>query len=185
MSRIGKIPVVIPEKVKVILDGDMLKVVGPLGELTQKIHPRVKAEIKGNLVQVTVKKPEDKYDRSLWGLFRVLINNMVVGVTKGYEKKLEINGVGFKAQVTGQKLNLNVGFSHPVLFSLPTDLAVKVEKNVITVTGADKQKVGEAAAQIRAIKPPEPYKGKGIKYIDEVIRRKAGKAAKTATEGAK
>lgn len=178
-------PVIIPEKVKVTFDGDWLEVVGPLGELSQKIHPRVKLEIKGNLIQVTVKKPEDKEDRSLWGLFRVLINNMVEGVTKGYEKKLEISGVGFKAAVVGQKLNLNVGYSHPVSYSLPAGLAVKVEKNVITVTGADKQKVGEAAAQIRAIKPPEPYKGKGIKYLDEVIRRKAGKAAKTATEGAK
>lgn len=185
MSRIGKLPVTIPEKVNVSLNEDVLKVTGPLGELTQKIHPRVKVEIKGNLIQVKVAKPEDKFERSLWGLFRVLINNMVTGVTKGYEKKLEINGVGFKAAVSGQKLNLNVGFSHPVIFSIPPGIAIKVEKNVVTVTGADKQSVGETAAQIRAIKPPEPYKGKGIKYLDEVIRRKAGKAAKTATEGSK
>jgi large subunit ribosomal protein L6 len=110
---------------------------------------------------------------------------MVIGVTKGFEKKLEINGVGFKAASSGQKVILNVGFSHPVTFPFPAGIAVKVEKNVMTVSGIDKQMVGEIAAEIRAIKPPEPYKGKGIKYIDEVIRRKAGKAAKTAGEGAK
>jgi large subunit ribosomal protein L6 len=185
MSRIGKLPVKIPGEVKATLEGDVIKIKGPKGELKQEIHPRVKIDLKEGEVIVTVKDPEDKDDRSLWGLFRVLINNMVIGVTKGFEKKLEINGVGFKAASSGQKVILNVGFSHPVTFPFPAGIAVKVEKNVMTVSGIDKQMVGEIAAEIRAIKPPEPYKGKGIKYIDEVIRRKAGKAAKTAGEGAK
>ncbi|MFH1366881.1 MAG: 50S ribosomal protein L6 [Patescibacteria group bacterium] len=185
MSRIGKLPVKIPSDVKASLEGDMIKIKGPKGELTQEIHPQVKIDIKEGEILVTVKNPDDKSDRSLWGLFRVLINNMVIGVVKGFEKKLEINGIGFKAAVSGQKLNLNVGFSHPVEFPLPDGIAVKVEKSVMTVTGIDKQKVGEVAAEIRAIKPPEPYKGKGIKYLDEVVRRKAGKAAKTAGEGTK
>lgn len=185
MSRIGKLPVKIPGEVKATLEGDMIKIKGPKGELKQEIHPRVKIDLKEGEITVTVKDPEDKDDRSLWGLFRVLINNMVIGVTEGFEKKLEINGVGFKAASSGQKVILNVGFSHPVTFPFPAGIAVKVEKNVMTVSGIDKQMVGEIAAEIRAIKPPEPYKGKGIKYIDEVIRRKAGKAAKTAGEGTK
>jgi large subunit ribosomal protein L6 len=129
-----------------------------------------------------VKNPEDKDDRSLWGLFRVLINNMVEGVVKGFEKKLEINGVGYKAAVTGRKLILNVGFTHPVEFVIPDQIEIKVEKNLVTIAGVDKQKVGQVAAEIRAIRKPEPYKGKGIKYLEEIIRRKAGKSAKTGPE---
>ncbi|MFA5069915.1 MAG: 50S ribosomal protein L6 [Patescibacteria group bacterium] len=186
MSRIGKLPVKILPGVKVALADGLIKVTGPKGELTQVIHPQIKVELKDDQITVTVKNPEDKDDRSLWGLFRALINNMVVGVTKGYEKKLEINGVGYKASVTGRKLILNVGFTHPVEFAIPDQIEIKVEKNVITITGADKQKVGQVAAEIRAVRKPEPYKGKGIKYLEEIIRRKAGKSAKTGPDaGAK
>ena len=135
---------------------------------------------KEEYLQVSVPEAQVKSNRALWGLTRVLVANMIEGVTNGFEKKLEINGIGFKAEAKDKKLILNVGFSHPVEFELPEGTEAKVEKNVIIITGSDKQLVGNTAARIRNIKKPEPYKGKGIKYIDEIIRRKAGKVAKGA-----
>jgi len=177
MSRIGKKPIEIKEGVQVKIEGNLLTVKGPKGELIQKIHPKVKIEEKDGSLNVTVKNPENKTERALWGLFASLINNMIVGVTEGFEKKLEVNGVGYKVALQGDKLVLNVGFSHPVEFTIPKDLQASVEKNEITIIGADKQRVGEIAAQIRKIRKPEPYKGKGIKYSDEIIIKKVGKAA--------
>lgn len=180
MSRVGKKPIELPDKVEAKLEAQELKIKGPKGELKLKIHPWVKIEIKDKEVLVAVKNAEMKVQNSLWGTFRSLIQNMIIGVEEGYEKKLEVNGVGYRVSLSGKKLVLNLGYSHPIEFSLPEGLEAKVEKNIITVSGADKQMVGETAAQIRKLRKPEPYKGKGIKYIDEVIRRKAGKAAKAA-----
>ena len=180
MSRIGKLPITVPKEVTVKLEGNRVLVNGPKGELSQKIHPDVFVEQKDGKISVRVKNPEDKGDRSLWGLFRTLISNMTEGVTRGFEKKLEISGIGFRASLSGKNLVLSVGFSHQVIFPIPEGIDIKIEKNIITVSGADKQLVGETAANIRAIKKPEPYKGKGIKYADEVVRRKAGKVAKAA-----
>jgi len=177
MSRLGKLPIQIPEGVKINIDKDIIIVSGKNGELKQKLHSDVVVDIKENEVVVKVKNPEDKKQNSLWGLFRALINNMVIGVGIGYEKKLEIKGVGYKAAVNGNKLNLSLGFSHPIEFVLPDGISASVEGNTISIKGADKQLVGEVAAQIRKYRKPEPYKGKGIKYSNEVIRRKAGKAA--------
>ena len=181
MSRIGKKPIELPANTQVSVSGDILTVKGPKGVLNRKLHPSVKVEIEGNLVKVLVKNPENHKDNALWGLFRSLICNMVKGVNQPYEKKLEINGVGFKASLSGKKLVLNVGYSHPVEFSLPEGITCGVEKNVISLSGIDNQLVGEVAANIRKIKKPEPYLGKGIKYVEEVLRHKAGKAAKTAS----
>lgn len=180
MSRIGKKPIAIPKGVEVKIDNSLVMVKGPKGELSQQVHPKVKVAVQENEINVLVTKPEDKEYKSLWGLSRTLINNMVEGVTNGFSKQLEINGIGFKAQVSGDKLVLNVGYSHPVEYRFPRDIQITVEKNIITVSGSDKQKVGQVAAEIRAVKKPEPYKGKGIKYVDEVIRRKAGKVVKGA-----
>lgn len=177
MSRIGKKIINIPSGVDVKVDGGIITVKGPKGELTQKLHDHVFINIADNVVTVKVKDETKKEDKSLWGLFASLIINMIAGVTEGFSKELEINGVGFKATVAGKTLTLNVGFSHPVEFATPDGIDIKVEGNKITITGIDKQLVGEVAAQIRKVKKPEPYKGKGIKYIDEQIRRKAGKAA--------
>lgn len=177
MSRVGKQPIEVPTGVQINLDGLDLKVKGPKGELSLQIHPSISVEQKENQLLVTIKNKSDKKARALWGLVRSLVNNLVVGVTEGFEKKLEINGVGYKASVSGNKLVLNVGYSHPVEFNLPEGINAAVEKNEITITGIDKQQVGEVAANIRKIRKPEPYKGKGIKYADEVIRKKVGKTA--------
>ena len=177
MSRLGKLPIQIPADVKINIDKDIVIVSGKNGELKQKLHSDIIIDISENEVVVKVKNPEDKKQNSLWGLFRALINNMVIGAGIGYEKKLEIKGVGYKAAVNGNKLNLSLGFSHPIEFVLPDGISASVEGNTISIKGADKQLVGEVAAQIRKYRKPEPYKGKGIKYSNEVIRRKAGKAA--------
>ena len=177
MSRIGKKPIEIPEAVEMKQDNNFVIVKGAKGELRQELHPKIKVEITDKQALVVVAHPGDTKEKALWGLFRSLINNMVVGVTEGFEKKLEINGVGYKATVTGSNIVLNVGYSHPVEFNIPEGITCVVEKNIITITGINKQLVGEVAANIRKIKKPEPYKGKGIKYIDEIIRRKVGKAA--------
>lgn len=181
MSRVGKKPLEIPAGVDFTVDGASVRVKGPKGELAFVAHPRVTITKDGNTVSVTVVDTEKVKDRALWGLTRRLLENMVVGVTTGFEKKLEINGIGFKAAMQGAVLKLDVGFSHEVDFPVPQGIAITVEKNVITVKGIDRQLVGETAAQIRNIKKPEPYKGKGIKYSDETIRRKAGKAAKAGS----
>jgi large subunit ribosomal protein L6 len=178
MSRVGKQPINILEGVNIKTENQNIIIKGIKGELVQKIHPNVKIEQKDKELLISVQKPKDKKQRALWGLFQRLISNMIEGVTKEFEKKLEINGLGYKAEVSGDKLILNVGFSHQVNFNIPKNINIKIEKNIITISGIDKQLVGETAAKIRKIKKPEPYKGKGIKYLDEVIKRKAGKAAK-------
>ncbi len=180
MSRIGKQPIELPSGVEAREENGIIIVKGPKGELQQKLHPLIKIEIVDNQIIVKVDLPEDNKQNALWGLFRSLVYNMVQGVTEGFEKKLEINGVGYKASVSGKKLTLNVGYSHPVDFMLPQEIECEVEKNLITIKGINKQQVGEVAANIRKIRKPEPYKGKGIKYADEIIRRKAGKAAAKA-----
>lgn len=180
MSRIGKQPIEIPAGVELKLDDRMVTVKGPKGTLKQLLHSHVTLTVEGTTACVTVNDPINPDDHALWGLFNRLIGNMVIGTTKGFEKALEVNGVGYKVAVNGRALDLSLGFSHPINFPLPEGIDAKVEKNVITISGSDKQVVGEIAAQIRRLRKPEPYKGKGIKYVGEVIRRKAGKAAKAA-----
>jgi len=174
MSRIGKLPIVVPEKVEVKVNGAYVAVKGPNGALDYTFTEEVKIELKDKEVLVTP-IDESKSARSLWGTTRTLINNMVTGVTTGFTKSLVFNGVGYKAAVSGNTLTLNLGYSHPIDYSLPEGVSAKVNKNIIDVTGANKELVGFAAAKIRSFRPPEPYKGKGIKYTDEHIIRKAGK----------
>jgi large subunit ribosomal protein L6 len=181
MSRIGAKIIQLPAGVDVNVQDGSVVVKGPKGTLTVKLHPHVTATVNADrAVEVKVKNETDVKDRSLWGLTRQLIMNAVMGVQKPYEKALEFVGVGFKVAVAGSKVNMEVGYSHPVVFDLPEGVEAKVEKQVLTISGISKYLVGETAAQIRRIRPPEPYKGKGIKYVDEVIRRKAGKTAKAA-----
>lgn len=175
MSRIGKKLIEIPSTVKAEFDGQNLKVTGPKGELKINIHQDIKAELKDGKIFVAPARNLSKKERGLWGLYRALIFNMIEGVSKGYEKKLEIEGVGFKAAVQGDELVLNLGFVNPVKVKKPEGINFLVEKNVISVSGINKEKVGQTAAEIRATKKAEPYKGKGIKYQGEVIRRKEGK----------
>jgi len=179
MSRIGKKPILIPEKVGVKISNHLVVVSGPKGELKRNVHSLIKIEVKDKEIVLNIKNEDDKLEKSLWGTERQLINNMIVGVNEGFSKKLEINGVGYRAATSGKSLTLSVGYSHPVEFKIPEGIDVSVEKNLITVSGIDKQQVGEISAQIRKIRKPEPYKGKGIKYVDEVIIRKAGKQAKS------
>ncbi|HSE60672.1 MAG TPA: 50S ribosomal protein L6 [Candidatus Saccharimonadales bacterium] len=174
MSRIGKLPIQIPSGVTITVDDQNVTVVGPKGTLTQFLLPLVKINIEDNVATVT-RDNEEQTARANHGLMRALLNNMVTGVTKGFERKLELNGVGFRVSGGGQALDFALGFSHPVKYQAPEGIQLTVEKNLITVAGIDKQKVGQVAAEIRALKKPEPYKGKGIKYVDEVILRKAGK----------
>lgn len=178
MSRIGKKPIIIPAKVEVFLSSEIIKVKGPLGELEKQIHPAIVVEKEGEQLLVKLKNEGVRKDWSLWGLFRTLINNMILGVSQGFEKKLEIIGIGYKVAQKGNDLVLNLGFSHPVDFKAPLGIKTEVSGNIITVKGIDKAQVGEITAQIRKLRPPEPYKGKGIKYVGEIIRRKAGKVAK-------
>ncbi len=183
MSRVGKKPVVLPAGVTADVKPDVIKIKGPKGELSLDVHPKVKVALEGSELTVSVGRPDNKQERALWGLFRALLNNMVVGVTTGFSKVLEVNGVGYKAAVVGTKLNMALGYSHPVDMDIPKGLEVKVEKNVITISGPDRQLVGQFAAVVRQQRPPEPYKGKGIKYSDETIRRKAGKVVKAVGGG--
>lgn len=176
MSRIGKQPITVPEKVNVNLDGALIKVKGPKGELDFTISPEIDVKLEDGKINVSANK-ETKKAKSLWGLTRTLVNNMVVGVTDGFTKSLEFNGVGYKAAVKGDTLTLNLGYSHPIDYKLPEGVEAKVEKNTISISGCSKELVGFVAAKIRTFRPPEPYKGKGIKYSDEVIIRKAGKTA--------
>ena len=177
MSRIGKQSIKIPDGVTITVANDVVIVQGPKGELKQELHPYVSVDVAKGVARVSVQKPDDKEQRSLWGLFASLLRNMVFGVTEGFEKKLEVHGVGYKVALQGNELKLDVGFSHSVMFPIPEDVQIAIEKNTITVSGTDKQRVGEVAAQIRKVRKPEPYKGKGIRYADEQVRRKAGKAA--------
>ena len=178
MSRIGKMPIAIPAGVNVdIAENNVVTVKGPKGTLSRALAPELEVKIEDG--QVIVNRPNDlKKMKSLHGLTRTLINNLVVGVTAGYEKTLEINGVGYRVVKEGKKLNLTLGYSHPVIMEDPEGLESSVDQNRIIIKGIDKEKVGQYAAEIRSKRGPEPYKGKGIKYADEVIRRKAGKTGK-------
>ena len=178
MSRIGRMPIAIPAGVTVeVAENNKVTVKGPKGTLERVLAPEMNIAVEG--AEVVVTRPNDlKRMKSLHGLTRTLINNMVVGVSTGYEKKLEVNGVGYKAAKAGKKLTLSLGYSHPVEMEDPEGLESTVEGNVITVKGIDKEKVGQYAAEIRSKREPEPYKGKGVKYVDEVIRRKVGKTGK-------
>ena len=180
MSRIGKKPIAIPAGVEFKMDGNSVTVTGPKGTLTQEFNPNMEIKVEGN--EITVARPNDeKENRALHGLTRSLLFNMVEGVANGYSKKLEVNGVGYRVQKQGKTLTMNLGFSHPVVFEEIDGITIECPgPNEIIISGADKQKVGQFAAEIREKRPPEPYKGKGIKYADEVIRRKEGKAGKGA-----
>ena len=183
MSRIGKKPVIIPAGVKIEKKDLTLTVTGPKGTLTLALHPKINIAVSEKEVMVDVAGKDNKRERALWGLFRSLIQNMVDGATKGFEKKLEVIGVGFKAGVTGSKIVMSLGFSHPVEVEIPKGLTVTADKNIISISGPDKQQVGQFAAEVRELKKPEPYKGKGIKYSDEVVIRKAGKVVKVVGGG--
>lgn len=177
MSRIGKQEILIPEKVTVEVKDGSVTISGPKGELTQELHPFVQLEVADGQVKVSVKNPQVKAEASMWGTFSSLVINMITGVTEGFEKKLEINGVGYGWQVSGKKLTVKAGYSHPVEMELPEGIDASVEDKVLTIAGVSKQLVGQVAANIRSVREPEPYKGSGIKYTDEQIRRKAGKQA--------
>ncbi|HVQ44739.1 MAG TPA: 50S ribosomal protein L6 [Candidatus Saccharimonadia bacterium] len=179
MSRIGRKPIIVPAGVNVELNGQHVKVTGPKGALELTVLPGITIEQDGSTLTLARAVETAETGRS-YGLMRTLVDNMVVGVSSGFTRALEINGVGFRAAVAGNTINLSLGFSHPVVFTLPQGVEAKIEKNVITLSGFDKQQVGQVAANLRALKKPEPYKGKGIKYVEEQIRRKAGK---TATKG--
>ena len=175
MSRIGKKPVPLPKGVTASVDGKLVKVKGPKGELTVKLVPEVDAKVDADGITVTPRDDMEKA-RQMWGLSRTLVNNLVVGVTEGFSQKLEINGVGYRAAVQGKNLNLQLGFSHDVAYPIPAGITITAEKpTMLTVAGIDKQLVGQVAAEIRGYRPPEPYKGKGVKYAEEHIRRKEGK----------
>ena len=180
MSRIGKKPIAIPEGVEVKLDGNSVTVKGPKGTLTQEFNPNMEIKVEGNVI--TVARPNDeKENRALHGLTRSLLANMVEGVTNGFKKVLEVNGVGYRVQKQGKTLTMNLGFSHQVTMDEIEGITIECPTaNQIVISGPDKQKVGQFAAEVREKRPPEPYKGKGIKYADEVIRRKEGKAGKGA-----
>jgi large subunit ribosomal protein L6 len=180
MSRIGKRPVPIPKGIKVIQTDGTVNVKGPKGELTATPHPDIKVEIKEDEIVVSP-TVDDKQHKALHGLWRAVLNNMIRGVTVGFQRKLEIVGVGYRAEVKGSKLQLLLGYSHPILFAPPEGIKIEAPASTnIVVSGIDRQLVGQVAAKIRSFRPPEPYKGKGIKYEGEYIRRKAGKAAAAA-----
>lgn len=186
MSRIGRKPIEILDGVSVELTDHHLKATGPKGELSLDVHPRAKVVIADKTVTIT-RKGNDRISRSIHGLTRQLIYNIILGVKDGFEKKLEIRGVGYKVQAVGADLNFSLGYSHPIEFKAPTGIAFEVQKNTISVKGINKQLVGQTAARIRELRRPEPYKGKGIRYVGELVRKKAGKAAKVgsgATAGA-
>jgi large subunit ribosomal protein L6 len=176
MSRIGRLPIEIPAGVNVTLEDGACKVVGPKGELTYKFNKNISVEMAENKINISIKK-ETKKTAGLYGLTRTLISNMIKGVSEGFDKQLEFNGVGYRANVEGRDLVMHLGYSHPIRYTPREGVDIKVEKNLITVSGISKQLVGQTAAEIREFRKPEPYKGKGIKYITERIRRKAGKAA--------
>ena len=179
MSRIGKQPIIIPEGVNINIKGRILQAKGPKGELSLEFRPEVIVEMKDKQLFVTVKN-QSKESKAFWGLFRSLINNAVEGVSKGFEKQLEIRGVGFKANPTESGLTLELGFSHKIEFKKPEGIEFDVKKNIIIISGINKQLVGQTAAEIRGLKRPEPYKGKGIRYVGEQVRIKAGKRAADA-----
>jgi len=177
MSRIGKQLIKIPEGVTAEITENTVKIKGPKGELVRKINPKVFIKNEDGILTVNVKNQEEKAERSLWGTFAAHLKNMIMGVTEGFKKQLEINGVGYKVAMQGKDLRLDVGYSHPVIFNIPEIVEASVEKNIITLTSIDKELLGKITSEVRLVRKPEPYKGKGIKYVDEVIRRKAGKTA--------
>jgi large subunit ribosomal protein L6 len=174
MSKIGKQPIQIPQGLEVKIDGNLIMVKGPKGELKRELAREIKAEIKNGQITVSINK-SSKRSAALWGLSRMLLYNMIEGVKNGFEKKLEIEGIGYKAALQGKDLVLSLGYSHPVNFKAMPGIEFKVEKNTIIVSGIDKELVGQVAANIRKLRKPEPYKGKGIRYQGEVVKRKAGK----------
>ena len=180
MSRIGKLPVTIPSGVKVAVDSSGVRLEGPKGKLQTTLPPGVDVKVDGNVVRVERRNDERK-SRAVHGLTRKLIANMAQGVSQGFSRVLDINGVGYRAEVKGQEIHMTLGYSHPVVFPLPAGISASVERQIIiTLTSADRQLLGETAAKIRSLRPPEPYKGKGIKYREELIKRKAGKAVGSA-----
>jgi len=177
MSRIGKQPVVIPAEIKVSLEDTV--VVFKKGSVQKDLDTKGNVDVKVDGDQIVFSaKSDDRQDRAYWGTYRSLAQNIIVGLTTGYQKQLEINGVGYRAAVKGNILELQLGFSHPINYEFPKGLQITVEKNLVTIKGDDKQVVGQVAAEVRSFRPPEPYKGKGVKYVEEHIRRKAGKTAK-------
>ena len=180
MSRIGRLPISVPDGVKISLEDGAVRVEGPKGKLRTAIPPRIQVQVEGNVIKV-VREVEERNVKALHGLARKLIANMVEGVSRGFTRVLEINGVGYRAEVKGTDLHITLGYSHPIVFQLPPGVTAKVDKQtVITLESSDRQLVGECASMIRGLRPPEPYKGKGVKYAEEKIRRKAGKAAGAA-----
>jgi large subunit ribosomal protein L6 len=177
MSRIGKLPITIPSGVTITVDESAITVEGPKGKLSQFTLPGITVKQDDGMLSVS-RENDEAINRARHGLMRSLINNMVVGVTTGFSKKLEINGVGFRANMQGTDLKMQLGYSHDVIYKAPQGVDIKVEKNEVTVSGISKQQVGQVAAEIRALRKPEPYKGKGIKYADEQILRKSGKSGK-------
>jgi large subunit ribosomal protein L6 len=177
MSRVGKEPITLPKGVEASVANGVLTIKGAKETKTLDTLDRVNIEISDGKIVFRL-KGETKQDRAFWGTYRALANNIVIGLSQGFEKKLEINGVGYRAAVNGNKLEMALGYSHPVIFEIPKGIEISVDKNVISIKGTDKQQVGQVAAVIREFRPPEPYKGKGIKYVDETIRRKAGKTSK-------
>lgn len=174
MSRIGKNPIAVPDKVDVKINGAQVSVKGPNGELKYTFTDKVLIELKDKMVTVSPKSM-DNQSKALWGTTRTVISNLIVGVTTGFTTQLEFNGVGYKAAVKGNILELSLGYSHPINYELPKGITAKVNKNQIDILGCNKELVGQVAAKVRSFRPPEPYKGKGIKYLDEHINRKAGK----------
>ena len=179
MSRIGYLPIKKEDNVNWEINSGLIKIIGPLGELTVQIPIGITVEEKEGLIVVN-RTGNSKHTKALHGLFRSLLNNAIIGVSEGFNKQLELHGIGYKAVVEGQKLTLNVGFSHPVIFEAPEGIEFNVQKNTINIKGINKEKVGQIAAKIRSIRKPEPYKGKGIRYTGEYVRRKAGKTVKAA-----
>ena len=174
MSRVGKKPVALPKDVQVTVKDGKVAVKGPKGTLERKLPSGVSVAVAGGALNVA-RASDENADRAKHGLMRALINNMVTGVTKGFERRLEINGVGYRAEVKGPSLVMALGYSHPVNFALPKGVSAAVDKNVVILTSIDRELLGETAANVRALRPPEPYKGKGVKYVEEVIKRKVGK----------
>jgi large subunit ribosomal protein L6 len=178
MSRIGKKPIEIPKGIEVKIEGDLVKIKGPKGELSRRIRPEIKVEIKEEKIFVSP-QIETKKTKAFWGLTRTLLANNVKGVIEGYEKKLQIEGLGYKAEIEGENLILRAGFSHPVKIKAPSEIKFSVDKNIITISGINKELVGQVAAKIRKVRPPEPYKGKGIRYLGETVKLKPGKKVAT------
>lgn len=175
MSRVGKKPIAVPEKTTITYKDGTITVKGSKGSLSQEVHPAVDLKIEKDRIEVVTKK-EDRQSRAYQGMIRSLVNNMVVGVNEGYERVLEINGIGYRAEAKGKSILFNLGYSHPIDFPLPDGITATVEKNnIVKIAGIDKRLLGQTAAEIRQLRPPEPYKGKGIKYAEEYIQRKAGK----------